>query len=58
MKFVAAVGQRSHRLDPGFDGEVRLFQADEFHASRRRSRDDITDLRGTWSDKISSIRVL
>jgi hypothetical protein len=40
-----------------FDAEVRLFQNEDFRGRSREVRADLRDLRGTWRDTVSSIRV-
>jgi hypothetical protein len=40
-----------------FNGEVRIFQDQKFHGKSTEVRDDVANLKGKWSDKISSIRV-
>ena len=39
------------------NAEVRLFQNEEFRGRTRDVRSDLRDLRGTWRDTVSSIRV-
>ena len=40
-----------------FGGEVRIFQDRRFRGKSTEIRSDVPNLRGTWSDKVSSIRV-
>ena len=40
-----------------FNAEVRLFQNEQFRGRSREVRSDVRDLRGTWRDTVSSIRV-
>ena len=40
-----------------FNAEVRLFQNEGFRGRSREVRSDLRDLRGTWRDTVSSIRV-
>jgi hypothetical protein len=40
-----------------FGGEVRLFEDRKFHGKSTEIRSDVPNLRGKWSDKVSSIRV-
>jgi peptidase inhibitor family I36 len=40
-----------------FGGEVILFQDRKFHGKSTEVRNDVTNLKGKWSDKVSSIRV-
>ena len=40
-----------------FDGEVRIFQDQKFHGKSTDIRGDVANLKGNWSDKVSSIRV-
>ena len=40
-----------------FGGEVRLFQDRKFSGKSTEVRSDVPNLRGKWSDKVSSIRV-
>jgi len=40
-----------------FGGEVMLFQDRKFHGKSTEVRNDVTNLKGKWSDKVSSIRV-
>ena len=40
-----------------FGGEVRLFQDRKFNGKSTEIRSDVPNLRGKWSDKVSSIRV-
>jgi hypothetical protein len=40
-----------------FDGEVRIFQDQKFHGKSTEIRGDVANLKGKWSDKVSSIRV-
>lgn len=40
-----------------FEGEVRIFQDQKFHGKSTEIRGDVANLKGKWSDKISSLRV-
>ena len=40
-----------------FDGTVMIFEDSDFHGRSRQIRGDVRDLRGTWKDEVSSIRV-
>jgi hypothetical protein len=40
-----------------FGGDVRIFQDRKFHGKSTEIRDDVANLKGKWSDKVSSIRV-
>ena len=40
-----------------FDVTVMIFEDSDFHGRSRQIRGDVRDLRGTWKDDVSSIRV-